>query len=590
MAKVPYSPVAETTPVGGATPKISPETPPGAFGENVGQALTGFGRQMERSSDEIFARAMALQQIQEEADARDKETQFMIRSAELVNTYKTKLGKDAIDGHPDFMRDYQRLRDEIRGTLKSDFARRMYDRDTLHTLGRTIFATNEHSIRQQRQYDLDTLDAKGKTIQRNAGASVQTPDQLDQSSRDLDATITDSGARQGKSPESIELERRQAQSELYFNQAKAMVREKPFEADKFVRDAIAAGILWGDHAINATNLVRTNMNQVGARNLANEVRSDRRFTDRPIEEQVDEGRRRAEELSPGNGDLALQVEQRIHAQYNLARAEKRDRHERNMINLRAGVHGETTDGRIPTTVDELLSLNPQLEEAWHAVEPQDRARLRRDMAQNSKGDTSLTTAGLVRYQELKGMASDPRQRAEFMKVETTSEMTIPIALRKELGNLQLKLREGAEISPQVNKAMMDHQAMLSAANITNESNPRKYNQFRGQLQDQIEIFQRRETRNPSYDETRLMVSRLLTDRPSQWWHGLFGAPRQFELTPPNESERDRIREQLRSEGLNPSEAEINRRYSTDQYQRTLNPPRPKTAPKPAQKPRAPKSQ
>ena len=70
MAQVPYSPVPAIAPTEAATPKPSVNAPAAAFGAAAGEAMSGLGRTLERTGDELFGRAIAIQNLNNETEAR----------------------------------------------------------------------------------------------------------------------------------------------------------------------------------------------------------------------------------------------------------------------------------------------------------------------------------------------------------------------------------------------------------------------------------------------------------------------------------------------------------------------------------------
>src|SRR5882757_1406898 len=138
MPQVPYSPIPQPGQMVG-TPKVSVNTPEAAFGGAVGQALRGAGQQLEHSGDEIFRRAVALQDLRNETDAKEADAQYMMKVGELHANFSALQGRAAADAYPEYMQNIQKLRQDMRGDLPNDAARKMFDSPSLSTMGRTIF-------------------------------------------------------------------------------------------------------------------------------------------------------------------------------------------------------------------------------------------------------------------------------------------------------------------------------------------------------------------------------------------------------------------------------------------------------------------
>ena len=82
MPQVPYIGYPTTQPIEPGE-QISVSTPGAAFGENVGAAIRGIGGQLEQSGNEIFGRAMAIQDLANETAAREADSQFAMEQGKL---------------------------------------------------------------------------------------------------------------------------------------------------------------------------------------------------------------------------------------------------------------------------------------------------------------------------------------------------------------------------------------------------------------------------------------------------------------------------------------------------------------------------
>src|SRR5215469_1107455 len=96
MAQVPYQPFATAEPQAGGE-KIAVSTPGAAFGENVGAALQQLGSTGEQVGNELFGRAMALQDLKNENDARAAQSEYAEKASLLHAQFGSQLGKDAND-------------------------------------------------------------------------------------------------------------------------------------------------------------------------------------------------------------------------------------------------------------------------------------------------------------------------------------------------------------------------------------------------------------------------------------------------------------------------------------------------------------
>jgi hypothetical protein len=85
------------------TPRVSVNTPEAAFGGVVGQSLQGLGKQIESSGTELFHRAVALQDLKNETDAKEADAQYMMKVGELHANFSALQGRQAADAYPKYM-------------------------------------------------------------------------------------------------------------------------------------------------------------------------------------------------------------------------------------------------------------------------------------------------------------------------------------------------------------------------------------------------------------------------------------------------------------------------------------------------------
>src|SRR5882762_8322699 len=152
MPTVPYKPIPDQSPQATPTPYFHVNTPPAAFGANIGQALEGLGQMTEHAGNELFTRAIALQNLRNETEAREADAQYMMKAGELHANFSSLQGKQAVDAYPGYMQQLQESREQIREGLSNDASRRLYDSPSLSTLGRTIFNGAGHAAAENKSW------------------------------------------------------------------------------------------------------------------------------------------------------------------------------------------------------------------------------------------------------------------------------------------------------------------------------------------------------------------------------------------------------------------------------------------------------
>jgi peptidoglycan L-alanyl-D-glutamate endopeptidase CwlK len=130
------------------------------FGENIGQALKGLGTVTEQAGNEMVNRALALQELKNETQAKEADAQYMIAVGQKHAEFSSLQGKAAADAYPKYMQDMQDLRKQYRDALPNDAARRMYDSSSLSTMGRTIFNGAGHAATQNKVWAANSSKAR----------------------------------------------------------------------------------------------------------------------------------------------------------------------------------------------------------------------------------------------------------------------------------------------------------------------------------------------------------------------------------------------------------------------------------------------
>lgn len=287
------------------------------------------------------------------------------------------------------------------------------------------------------------------------------------------------------------------------------------------------------------------------------------------------GKARATMLAPNDPLFGDYVEQRIVSDHNRQIAVQRDDTYRNRQTVENGIIGGASDGKLPTTVDELRQLSPELDASWTALPASEQRRYMGILARNAKQDTTWDAGGvkLRDYQRLKGMAStDP---AEFLDQDVISA-DLPNSAKRELVNLQIKLKDKAEADPRVTRAMQVLGPTLQAADILKDKTA--LYTFKGALQGALEEFQAENKKAPNAKETQEIGQRLLQQQAGTGYFGTnIGRERLFEVSVPEDQKKIILSDPFWStRGIVPTDDQISRIYQRQMYNKLYG-GKPKTA-------------
>lgn len=284
----------------------------------------------------------------------------------------------------------------------------------------------------------------------------------------------------------------------------------------------------------------------------------------PLAQKVEQGIKLATQAAPDDPLLPEFVEQRIKTDHDRVIAIKRDTEFQNRQVIEDGLMGGK-DGKLPTTVEELTNT-PERAQAWQDMLPQTQRRYMRALSQNAKGDTNWTDTSLREYQKLKGQAAaDP---ASFLDTDVIGT-DLPNSAKRELINLQGRLKGKAEGDPRVARAMNILSPDLQAAGI-DKRNKDEYHQFTGALADQLQQFAEENKRPPKAEEVQLIGRRLMqTQRSTGFLGSLFGlkTPTYQVPVPDEEAEKIKASGEWSKMSITPTPEQIQRIYTRALYQK-----------------------
>lgn len=271
-SQVPYSPIPSVAPTGASTPYRSSEGVSGdAFGGGVASALSNLGRVAEKAGDEIFARANAMQELNQQAEASKATAEYQMRLGEMQASFQTTLGKNSVDGLPVFIKDTEDVRGEVGKSLSSDYARKLFDAETRNTRSRSIFSAAGHAATQNKQYILGASDARIEAAGNSALLNPQDESQFRADLSTVQGEIAQKAAIGGWSPEKEQEETNTAVSKLWVQRIQGMAKEQPFTAGKQLDKAIKEGHIQGEDIGKITDYVNKQRYTVGSRQISQEV-------------------------------------------------------------------------------------------------------------------------------------------------------------------------------------------------------------------------------------------------------------------------------------------------------------------------------
>jgi|SRR5580704_572365 hypothetical protein len=574
MAQAPYVPFPTAQPYMRPTPPLRINTPGAAFGESIGAALQNLGGSVEKDGNELFQRAMALQELQNENDARQAQTDFVNKIAPMQATFDARTGKDSRDALEPHLDQLNQTRLEYRNQLKTPIAQKLFDQDSLPFYQRNVFASSARAGQQYKDYTVQTLSSQADLAIHDA---EDHPDDITfQKSRGLiSRTVADAAmVKYGVDENSpiVQDAVRKAQAAHVASQIKGVAHTDPARATQMLdqnKDVL------GDQYDALESLVQTRGNAVASANIVNGVvgthlnPADGTYdaTTKAMQEEV---RAKAAELYPNNKLLQTEAANALdHRLYMDRFARTNDTTEtRNSINDVIAQHPEVTD------TQSLLAL-PGVDKIVGKMSDYDKSTLaQRIFNIQSK---QFSEAWRVNNVNAKGLMNSDVQK--FLEQDFGTWQLKPED-RAALQNKQVELAKNPKDDPRVSNAMsILHAAFptqLDAMNVDpkQKSDPQSnYNHFVGSLQEALSEWQLNTGKPAKYEDVIGPIFKQLQTQTMNhhwYWHDTqdYGFKQYVKPTmdqiPPEF--RDTVTNKAMKEGKPvPSDTELYRYYLREEY-------------------------
>lgn len=561
-------------PSSGGTPNIGIGVPVEAFGGAVGHALSSLGDQVHRSSDQLWQRAVEMQNLENETNAKRADSEYMTKAGMLHAEFSSLEGLAAKQAYPKYIKDLQESRTSVRNSLNNPMAQKMYDASSLNFMGRSIFNGAGHAATQAKVASVNASKSRVQSLTDNIGAQPEDEEGFQRSVRSIQAETRSQGAQSGWSTDQIKATTDTNVSSAVATRVTSLARSDPFAAQTMYDNAIKIKALNPVDASRVLASIQTQSRQAIPRGISSEVNADldhpaeEGIPERSLEDRIAEAQSKAEPYAKNDPLLPDFVKQRVIADYNRSKAIQRDFNQRSEQTIASALMTGNKEGILPKSVDELKLINPEVSSAWDSLKPTTQRKYMAAMAHNANGDkVAWTNETLANYQKLKGMAVD--NPVEFLAKDVISE-AMPTSGKKELINQQQRLRQQSETDPRVGRALQVLTPDLQAAGLTKKDNLEGYYQFVGSMQDSLDAFNRDSKKVPTVEEIRTMGARLMQEQvQSGKWFGFMDGKTPLYQMPVPEDKAAEIKADpyWAKNGITPNDNMIRRIHVAQEYNR-----------------------
>lgn len=268
MAQVQYSPVPDASPQPIATPQVHVNTPGDAFGTGIAKAVEHFGGNLEHVGNELFARALAIQHLNNEAEARDADSQYIVESGRLYADYESLQGKAAVDARPKFEKDIIDLRTQMRDGLTNQNSQKMFDAQTQSSMARTIFSSARHMAQENKKWQVSTIEGNIDARESEALNNPKDENAFRESVRNVKFDVERLADIGGKDKDNLVSHH---VSRLWASRIYGLSKTNPIAAREMLDNAIANKDIRGQEAVKLDEVVRGKENVVISRNVSDAI-------------------------------------------------------------------------------------------------------------------------------------------------------------------------------------------------------------------------------------------------------------------------------------------------------------------------------
>lgn len=254
------------------TPSLDVHAFPDAFGVNIGHAIEGMGGAISKDGDEIWNRAIALQNLKNETEARESTNKAAQEIGQRYATYGATEGSSAVNGQEGFYKDVSDIKQKYRDGLSNDAARKLYDNESATYLRSAIISGAHHSATELRKWTSKTGAAQRDNWNNEVLQEPNNEQLYNQRMADIENNIRNDPNIADYGEEQTQREIGNARSYLAAHRITGMARTDPVRAKEMLDDAIAKHLLKGGQTMETvTTFVNNHLNSQGSRGIGDAI-------------------------------------------------------------------------------------------------------------------------------------------------------------------------------------------------------------------------------------------------------------------------------------------------------------------------------
>ena len=564
MPQVPYQPFSTVQPTSPGE-RVAVSTPGAAFGENIGAALSHLGTTVDQVGNEMFSRAMALQDLNNQTESREAQTNFAKQSASMVADYDALEGKAAKDGLQAHLKNLSDLRDQIGGNLSNPMSKRMFLTDTSPFLQREIFSAAKHAGEENKRYIVGEAASTIKNLQ-HTWTDPNDQSEVDDKMRQGNASIDTIAGTENWGPEKHKLAQQDMASQTLTGQVMAIARHgDTIGAWQKFQDYAGEGLIDQKEHDAIEKFIWNRNEAIGAKNIVNRIFSP----DKSVEQMTNEIHEAAKDpkVSLGDPNFQAALEGALsHRTFYEKRQINDERHQNENVIYKAVNSGRVND-------PQQLQNDPDAGPAYAALPEAEKNKWNKLVYAAAKNRDMQTET--ESKNTLQGMADlDPRRYVEQNLYDpqwklSTEDRQHFISLRDRLIKQPL---DDPHVKQGLRNMLTNYSTEMKDLGLVSKDTGllkkgKDFDVFTGSLSIALKEFEAANKRPPSPEEFDEKIAKpLLKTHSEPAWFGLSTAQvPEFKRTFPPKL-IDEARKKLTVEGQQPpTDAEVHRWITREQW-------------------------
>lgn len=484
--QVPYEGAPTLTPRFEPTPTVGVAANPAAFGVNIAQATEHLGEISQTAGKEIFDRAFAMQDLTNEASAREASIRATQEQAQIHARFNAAEGANAgADALTKYGNDLEEVRKRNAEGL-NPAAARMYHAETSANQNRLYFSGAAHSADELKKYNLDTINADKATADNLVQGMPHDKATVDAAYAKNRAGAILKAHTHGSSPDVTAADITAADNQTSLARINGFYeRHDAAGAQAAFDEAKAKGRLTGAAADQAAQIVERGNIIYGSHDLAKKVYDP----NKSLTENLKAGAAASDKVSTDVrfGDA---VQSKIRTDYATDQAAQTDEMRRATSTIDMAISDISKGGGPPKTFDDLMQ-DPKVREALKVVQGnetragQSILEIELKMRQALANDNTITDARNNNFLRLVGMTHDSPDT--FIATDM-SKQDLTANQRKELVSRQRDVAvNGSFEDKAVARTIEGMKYWLKDNGLSKADDEAAYNQFKGALQQEFDF-------------------------------------------------------------------------------------------------------